>query len=50
MKIKVQVLVESDAGNTDGVEKIVCLERADLRPESLGLTLAEAKSILAGVQ
>jgi DNA-directed RNA polymerase subunit RPC12/RpoP len=50
MKIKVQVLVESDAGNTDGVENIVCLERADLRPESLGLTLAEAKSILAGVQ
>jgi len=50
MKIKVQVLVESETGKTETVENIVCLERGDLRPENLGLTLAEAKSILAGVQ
>jgi DNA-directed RNA polymerase subunit RPC12/RpoP len=50
MKIRVQVLIESEAGDTDGVDNIVCLERGDLRPENLGLTLAEAKSILAGVQ
>ena len=50
MKIRVQVLIESETGDTDGVDNIVCLERGDLRPENLGLTLAEAKSILAGVQ
>jgi hypothetical protein len=50
MKIRVQVLFESEAEGTDSFENIVCLERGDLRPENLGLTLAEAKSILAGVQ
>jgi hypothetical protein len=50
MKIRVQVLIESETGDTDGVDNIVCLERGDLRPENLRLTLAEAKSILAGVQ
>jgi len=50
MKIRMQVLVESETGNTDTVEDIICLEREDLQPENLGLTLAEAKSLLAGVQ
>ena len=50
MKIRVQVLIESETGNTDAAESIVCMERDALRPENLGLTLAEAKSILAGVQ
>jgi hypothetical protein len=50
MKIRVQVLIESETGSTDAAENIVCLEREDLQPENLGLTLAEAKSILAGVQ
>ena len=50
MKIRVQVLIESETGNTDAAENIVCLEREDLRLENLGLALAEAKSILAGVQ
>jgi hypothetical protein len=50
MKIRVQVLIESETGETNGVENIVCLERRDLLPENLGLTLAEAKSILSGVQ
>ncbi len=50
MKIRVQVVIESETGNTDVVENIVCLERRNLQPESLGLTLAEAKSILSGVQ
>jgi hypothetical protein len=50
MKIKVQVLFESEAESTDSVENIVCLERGNPQPENLGLILAEAKSILAGVQ
>jgi hypothetical protein len=50
VKIKIQVLIESETRNAVGVENIVCLERGDLQPENLGLTLAEAKSILASVQ
>jgi hypothetical protein len=50
MKIKIQILIESESGNAVGVEDIVCLERGDLQPENLGLTLAEAKSLLASVQ
>jgi len=50
MKIKVQVVIESDGGITEAVENIVCLERGPLRPEDLGLTLAEAKDLLEGVQ
>ena len=45
MKIRVHVLIESETGNTDAAENIVCLEREDLRLENLGLALAEAKSI-----
>jgi hypothetical protein len=50
MKIRVQVLIESEKGERSGVENILCLERGDLIPENLGLTLAEAKSILSGAQ
>jgi hypothetical protein len=50
MKIKVQVVIESDRGDTKVVENIACLERATLRPEELGLTLAEAKELLESVQ
>jgi hypothetical protein len=46
----VQVVIESDGGDTKAVENIACLMRGPLRPEDLGLTLDEAKSILAGVQ
>lgn len=50
MKIKVQVAVESDDGQSKVVQEIAQLERGDLRPEELGLTLAEAKAILASIQ
>ena len=50
MKVKVQVVIEADGGATEAVENIVCLERGSLRPSGLGITLAEAKAILAGVQ
>jgi len=50
MKVKVQVIIESDGGTAETVENIVCLERGALQPENLGLTFAEAKAILAGAQ
>jgi hypothetical protein len=50
MKLKVQVVIESDGGTTETVQNVVHLERASLRPEDLGLTLAEAKTLLEGVQ
>ena len=50
MKVKIQVVIESDGGATETVENIVFLERGTLRPENLGLTLAEAKALLERAQ
>ena len=50
MRITVQVIVESDDGQTEAVQDVVTLARGPLRPVELGLTLAEAKDILLGVQ
>ena len=50
MKIKIQITVESDKGQPEVVQEVAHLDRGILRPETLGLTLAEARSILAGAQ
>jgi len=50
MKIRVQVIVESDDGVGEVVQDLARLERGQLRPEELGLTLAEAKGLLEGLQ
>ena len=50
MKIKIQVIIESDDGRVQDVEEVACLKRGTLTPEELGLNLAEAKEILQGVQ
>jgi hypothetical protein len=50
MKIRVQVIVESDDGVGEMVQEIAQLERGQLRPEELGHTLAEAKGLLEGLQ
>jgi len=50
MKIRVQVIVESDDGVGEIVQEIAQLERGQLRPEELGLTLAETKGLLEGLQ
>lgn len=50
MKIKVQIVIESDGGDTKAVENITCLDRGLLRPEDLELTLDEAKGLLESVQ
>ncbi len=50
MRMRVQVVIESDSGEREVIEEVARLERAGLRPEEVGLTLAEAKSLLEGVQ
>ncbi len=50
MKVKVQVVIESDEGTTETVENIIHLERGTLLPEDLGLTLVEAKALLQNMQ
>lgn len=50
MIIKVQIIVSRDGGETEVVEEVARLEREQLRPEELGLKLAEAKAILSGIQ
>jgi hypothetical protein len=49
MRIKVQVVIE-DAAGPAVTHEVACLERGELIPETLGLTLVEAKTVLAGVQ
>lgn len=50
MKIKIQVVIESDDGHVEDVEEVACLKRGMLTAEELGLNLAEAKEILHNVQ
>ncbi len=50
MKIKIQITVESDKDQPKVVQEVAYLDRGILRPETLGLTLAEARSILAGIE
>ena len=50
MKLKLQLIIESDSGKTEVVHEVTKLERRALRPETLGLTLSEAKELLREVQ
>src|SRR3984893_1220007 len=50
MKIKIHITVESDEGQSEVLQEVANLDRGILRPETLGLTLAEARSILAGIE
>jgi hypothetical protein len=45
MKLKLQLIIESDSGETEMVQEVTKLERYALRPETLGLTLPEAKRV-----
>jgi hypothetical protein len=49
MICKIQVVTLGEDGREE-VREIACLERTDLKPETLGLTLAEGKVILKGLQ
>ena len=50
MKVRIQVIIESDNYGTPITDEVACIQRGDLAPEKLGLTLAEAKDLLANVQ
>jgi len=50
MKIRIQIAMEAINGESERVEEIVALERSSLQPETLGLTLAESKTVLQGIQ
>jgi hypothetical protein len=50
MRVRIQVIVESGPGDTPVVQEVATLERGPLQPDGLGLTLAEARNLLRGVQ
>ena len=49
MEIKVQITVRSETGESEVVE-VMNLKRSPLRADTHGLSLAEARSVLAGLQ
>jgi hypothetical protein len=50
MKITVQITVKSDDGKREVLQEVARFERGPLRPDTLGLSLAEARAILAGLE
>ncbi len=50
MKLRIQVVVEADGYAAEVLQEIATIERGPLRPDDVGLTLAEAKDLLQGVQ
>jgi hypothetical protein len=48
VRCTVQVVIESEAGQE--IQQVACLERDPARVEEIGLTLAEAKTLLAALQ
>ncbi len=49
MKVTVQVVTRSDDGQ-ESMREVACVECADLTPATLGLSLAEGKTILQAIQ
>lgn len=50
MKIKIQVVVELDNGETQIIQEVSKIERSALQPENLGLSIAESKTLLQNIQ
>lgn len=50
MKFKIQVVIDSDNNDTQVVQEVMEIERDSLKPENLGLSLAEAKTLLQNTQ
>lgn len=50
MKIRIQVVIESDDGHVENTQEVASLERGPLKPESVGLQLEESKTVLHGIQ
>lgn len=49
MKVTVQVVTRTDDGQ-EAIHEVACVEREDLTPASLGLSLAEGKMVLQAMQ
>ena len=50
MSIKVQIVFEDEAGRPAVVQDVAQIERDELSPATLGLTLEDAKTVLHGLQ
>jgi hypothetical protein len=50
MKITVQITVKSEEAEAEVVQEVARFERGPLRPDTLGLSLAETRAILAGLE
>src|SRR5437870_1180565 len=50
MRVRIQVVIESAAGKPTDVREIMGITREELGPDTVGLTLEEAKTALAGIQ
>jgi hypothetical protein len=46
VKFKVQLVIETESGDTQLIEEVAQIEKGNLQPENLGLTLAQAKDCL----
>jgi hypothetical protein len=49
MKLKVQVVTLTDDGE-ESIRDVACVEREELTPAILGLSIADSKAILQGIQ
>ena len=49
MKVKVRVITITDDGE-ESMREVACVERDELTPASLGLSIADSKTILRGIQ
>src|SRR5213080_306310 len=49
MQVKVQVVTRRDDGE-ESLHEVTCVERDELTPASLGLSIADSKAILQGMQ
>ena len=47
MKVTIQMIIYDDEGTQKTINDIACLQRRELSAETLGLTLEEAKVIVA---
>jgi hypothetical protein len=50
MKIKAHLVIDDDDGHEETITDVVVLEKACQQIELVGLTLTEAKSLLAALQ
>ena len=50
IRMAIQVVLVDEVGERSDVHEIVRVDRNQLAPETLGLSLAEAKAITGGIQ